>query len=80
MDKNDNLDDLSFEQALTKLEEIVESLSTGSGNLDEMVRLYEAGIKYLNGCKTKLEEAETKISILSQDLPKLKDKEDENGL
>jgi exonuclease VII small subunit len=43
------------------------------------VRLYETGIKYLNSCKIKLEEAETKISILSLDLPKLKDKEEEDG-
>ncbi len=80
MENTDNFSELSFEQALTRLEDIVEALSTGNGNLDELIRLYEVGIKYLNQCKLKLDEAETKISILSRDLPKLNGKEDKDGL
>lgn len=69
MDINETMEELSFEQALGKLEDIVDHLSSGSGNLDELLRMYELGIKYLNQCKSKLEEAEAKISILSKDIP-----------
>ncbi len=80
MGKNDTIEELGFEEALSRLEDIVDRLSTGSGNLDELVRMYETGIKYLNQCRQKLEEAETKISILSKDLPKVNGGEEEDGL
>lgn len=86
MEKNDTTSktkELSFEQALQKLEEIVERLSSGSANLEELVNMYETGISYLNQCRSKLEAAETKISILSKDMEKTNQKpttEEEDGL
>ncbi|PKN80350.1 MAG: exodeoxyribonuclease VII small subunit [Candidatus Cloacimonetes bacterium HGW-Cloacimonetes-1] len=79
MEKNEINSELSFEQALVKLEEIVEQLSTGSGSLEELVRQYEIGIKYLNQCRSKLEEAETRINILSKEIPNATNREDNNG-
>ncbi len=79
MEKNEINTELSFEQALVKLEEIVEQLSTGSGSLEELVRQYEIGIKYLNQCRSKLEEAETRINILSKEIPNTNNREDNNG-
>ncbi|MDZ4121674.1 MAG: exodeoxyribonuclease VII small subunit [Candidatus Cloacimonadaceae bacterium] len=80
MENRENIEELSFEQALTRLEDIVERLSTGSGNLDEIVRMYETGIKYLSHCRAKLEEAETKISTIRTDMAKTVAKEEEDGL
>ncbi|MDD2332116.1 MAG: exodeoxyribonuclease VII small subunit [Candidatus Cloacimonetes bacterium] len=70
--------DLSFEQSLKKLEGIVEQLASGSANLEEMVQLYEQGIVYLNHCRDKLEQVETKIRTVSQGINQAK--EEENGL
>ena len=41
---NDKLKSLSFEAALKELERIVEHLSTGEANLDELLQMYEEGI------------------------------------
>jgi exodeoxyribonuclease VII small subunit len=69
MDEIKNLSELSFEIALTGLEDIVEKLSNSANNLDEMVQLYAQGVAYLNHCQAKLGEAEAKIRILSEKLP-----------
>lgn len=68
MDNPDKLKDLSFEAAMTALEGIVERLSGTQPELDEMLRLYEEGVMYLNHCRAKLQDAETKISIIGQDI------------
>lgn len=67
--ENANLEKLSFEQALKKLEMIVEKLSGSDTDLDDMLALYADGIKYLKQCQSKLSEAEAKIKILSEELP-----------
>ncbi|HPF09066.1 MAG: exodeoxyribonuclease VII small subunit [Candidatus Cloacimonetes bacterium] len=64
-----NLDELSFEASLKGLEEIVEKLSGSSNDLEDMLRLYAEGVKYLKHCQAKLGEAEARIRILSEELP-----------
>lgn len=68
MDKPDKIKDLSFEQAMTALEAIVERLSGSQPELDEMLRLYAEGVQYLNHCRGKLQDAEAKIVIIGQDI------------
>jgi len=63
-----NLDELSFEASLKGLEEIVEKLSGSSNDLEDMLRLYAEGVKYLKHCQAKLGEAEARIRILSEEL------------
>ncbi|MCS7223589.1 MAG: exodeoxyribonuclease VII small subunit [Armatimonadetes bacterium] len=58
---------LTFEKALSRLEQIVQKLEAGDLPLDETVRLYEEGMKLSAFCKSKLEEAEKKIKALSFD-------------
>ena len=67
--ENTSLETLSFEASLKGLEEIVEKLSGSSNDLDDMLRLYAEGVKYLKHCQAKLGEAEAKIKILSEELP-----------
>ena len=68
MDNPDKVKELSFEQAMTALEAIVERLSGTQPELDEMLRLYEEGVLYLSHCRGKLQDAEAKIVIIGQDM------------
>jgi len=55
---------LSFEEAMTRLEEIVEILSSQKINLDLMIELYEEGNALKEHCAKKLEEAKMKIETV----------------
>ena len=61
----DTADQLSFEAALTKLEEIVGQLEEGQLGLAESLGGYEEGVKHLKHCYRLLQEAERKIELLS---------------
>lgn len=52
---------LSFEDALTRLEEIVSKLEDESISLEDSIKLYEEGIELSNICTETLEEAELRI-------------------
>jgi len=71
--------ELKFEQALKKLETISERLNSGNEDLDELLNLYEEGIRYLKICREKLAEAEMKVQILTERLNKELPEEEENG-
>lgn len=51
----------SFEEALTKLEAIVEKLDDEDITLEQSVELYEEGLKLSRICSKTLENAELKI-------------------
>jgi exodeoxyribonuclease VII small subunit len=57
----------SFEEALKKLEEIVQRLERGELSLEESLTCYEEGIRLSRLCHGKLEEAERKIEVLVKD-------------
>ena len=63
MDENKN--ELNFEQAGARLEEIVRSLETGKATLDESIRLYEEGVMLVRIASEKLCEAKSKITMVS---------------
>lgn len=54
----------SFETALNELEDIVKRLGSGELTLEESIKLFERGVVLSDYCNKKLEEAESKISIL----------------
>lgn len=56
-----------FEEALQKLEEIVEKLEKGELALESALELFEEGVKISQFCNSKLEEAEKKVTILLKD-------------
>ena len=56
---------VSFEQAIEQLEEIVHRLEDQKCGLDESLALYEEGVKLLKQCRAKLDEAEQKIRLLT---------------
>jgi exodeoxyribonuclease VII small subunit len=56
--------EVKFEEALKKLENIVEDLEKGNLSLDESLKKYEEGMKLAKICTRKLEEAEKKVEVL----------------
>lgn len=57
---------MSFEDALARLEQIVETLSSQKINLDSMIDLHEEGSALKEHCARRLEEAQMKIETVSQ--------------
>jgi exodeoxyribonuclease VII small subunit len=57
--------DLTFEQALLKLEEIVRDLEDGQTGLEESLQRYEQGVVLLRRCHTQLRAAEQRIRLLT---------------
>lgn len=58
----------TFEQSLSRLEEIIESLEQGEVQLDNAIELYEEGIALSKECMEMLSKAELKIKKLTKDL------------
>ena len=57
---------LSFEDALGKLEAIVESMESGEVPLAELLAKFEEGTKLLKVCESRLKDAELKIEQLKK--------------
>ena len=53
-----------FEEAMQRLEEIVQSLDSGDLPLEESLKIFEEGMKLVGFCNSKLDEAEKKVSLL----------------
>ena len=54
--------ELTFEQALARLDETVRALEAGDLPLDEATRLYEQGMKLAQTCNEMLASAELRIT------------------
>lgn len=61
----DSIENLSFEEALKALEDIVNKLETGQASLEDSVLLYEKGAKLKEHCSAKLKAAELKIQEMT---------------
>jgi len=58
-------EDISFEEALVKLEEAVAQLEQGDAlTLDESLQAFEEGIRLTRLCREKLDEAELRVQQL----------------
>lgn len=64
MPKKDNL---TFESASARLEEIVKILEHGNSSLDESLKLYEEGVLLVRFCNDSLDNAEKRIKMLVAD-------------
>ena len=56
---------MSFEDALSELEEIVRSLETGKARLEDAISAYERGALLKSHCEKKLKEAQAKVEKIS---------------
>jgi exodeoxyribonuclease VII small subunit len=59
--------EMSFEQAMQELEQVVAKLERGEVALDESIALYERGAELKKRCETKLREAEEKVAAITLD-------------
>jgi exodeoxyribonuclease VII small subunit len=57
---------IKFEEALKRLEKIVQKLEDGDVPLEESLSLYEEGIALYRLCSGRLEEAKKKVEILTK--------------
>ena len=55
---------ITFEAAMTRLEEILHTLENGSESLDASLKLYEEGVSLIRSCSSILENAEQSVKIL----------------
>ena len=58
---------LTFENAMSRLNEIVKSLESGASSLDDALKLYEEGVSLVRFCNRMLDNAENKIKMLVSD-------------
>ena len=58
-------DNLSFEQALADLEQIVRALEDGQVGLEDSLARYEKGVGLLKRCYGQLRQAEQRIQLLA---------------
>ena len=61
----DSIDELSFEAALKRLEEIVRTLEAGQAPLDESIALYAEGDKLKRQCEARLNAAQVRIDKIT---------------
>ena len=73
-------ENISFEEALTKLEEIVYQLENGHIKLEEAVSAYEKGCIFKKICKEKLQNAKERIDKLIIQNNEIIGKETENDI
>ena len=61
------MSDIKFEDALARLEQIVDTLEAGHLPLEESLKAFEEGVGLARRCSKYLEEAEKRIELLTKD-------------
>ena len=65
MEMKEKLENMTFEAAMARLEEIVRMLESGNAPLDTSLSLFEEGVALVKLCNSKLDTAEQKVKILT---------------
>lgn len=65
VDKPETIADLSFEDALKRLEAIVHRLESGDASLDESIQLYAEGDALRGQCEARLAAAQARIEKIT---------------
>jgi exodeoxyribonuclease VII small subunit len=61
------MSDIKFEDALQRLERIVDELEAGHLGLEDSLKVFEEGVGLARRCAKYLDEAEKKIELLTRD-------------
>ena len=59
--------DIKFEDAVLRLEQIVDQLEAGELPLEQSLKVFEEGVALARRCAKYLEEAEKRIELLTKD-------------
>jgi len=65
-EKDNDINELSFEQAIKKLTDIVGKIENGSISLEQSISQYEQGMALIKHCRGILQKAEKKIEEISK--------------
>lgn len=66
--KDESFEKRKFEDALDRLEDIIDGLQNGSLSLEDSIDKFEEGIKLVKACRKELDAAETKVNMLLKDV------------
>ncbi len=58
---------MTFEESMTRLEEIVSLLGRGDAPLNQALSLFEEGAKLTKECTAQLDKAEQKVTLLAKE-------------
>ena len=61
---NNDLEKLTFEDAMKELEKLVDSLDKGDVSLDEAISAYDRGSQLKDYCQKKLHDAKMKVETI----------------
>ncbi len=61
------VENMTFEQAMRELEQVVAQLDQGDVELDKSIELYERGAKLKARCEAELKRAEEKVAAITLD-------------
>ena len=64
-EKSSSVSSLSFEVALSELEEIVRRLEAGKSSLEDAIKAYERGAALKQHCEVKLREAKARVEKIN---------------
>lgn len=56
--------EMTFEQALARLEQIVRALEGGNVPLEDLIKLFDEGTSLVKLCTERLDKAEEKVKLL----------------
>ncbi len=59
-----NIDEMSFEEAMTQLEEIVSNLESGDVKLADAISSYERGAALRSHCESILRKAQERVDLI----------------
>lgn len=61
------MNDITFEQAMSKIQDILNKLEKGEVPLMEATKLFEEGLQLLTFCETQLSNFEEKVDVLKSE-------------
>ena len=61
-----NIENMTYEQAYSRLEEVLRALEDKSTGLDKSLEMYEEGIALYRRCNALLDEAEMKVKKFNE--------------
>ncbi len=69
-EKKEDVNNITFEQAIKKLTDIVSRIEDGQISLEQSLKQYEEGMELIKYCRGILQKAEKKIEEISNDKEK----------
>jgi exodeoxyribonuclease VII small subunit len=65
--QDDAIEELSFEEALERLEELVRDLEQGDLSLEDSLERFERGVRLVSRCSERLRSAELRVRQLTEE-------------